>query len=32
VASLGELLAAFVAQGRMKLDPGNYTPCFELVS
>ncbi len=32
VASLGELLAAFVAQGRMKLDPGKYTPCFELVS
>ena len=32
VASLGELLSAFVAQGRMKLDPGTYKPCFELVS
>ena len=32
VASLGELLAAFVEQGRMKLDPGSYKPCFELVS
>ena len=32
VASLGELLAAFVEQGRMKLDPGSYKPCFELVN
>jgi hypothetical protein len=32
VASLGVLLNAFVDQGRMKLDPGDYTPCFELVS
>jgi len=32
VASLGELLDAFVEQGRMKLDPANYTPCFELVA
>ncbi|MDH4039935.1 MAG: nucleotide 5'-monophosphate nucleosidase PpnN [Gammaproteobacteria bacterium] len=32
VASLGDLLAAFVKQGRMKLDSSNYTPCFELVS
>ena len=31
VTSLGDLLAAFVAQGRMKLDSSNYTPCFELV-
>ena len=32
VASLGELLTAFIAQGRMKLDSSNYTPCYELVS
>jgi hypothetical protein len=32
VASLGELLSAFVEQGRMKLDSSNYTPCFELVT
>jgi predicted Rossmann-fold nucleotide-binding protein len=32
VASLGELLAAFVDQGRMKLDSSNYKPCFSLVS
>lgn len=31
VASLGDLLAAFVDQGRMKLDSSNYTPCFTLV-
>lgn len=31
VSSLGELLSAFVAQGRMKLDSSNYIPCFELV-
>jgi predicted Rossmann-fold nucleotide-binding protein len=30
VASLGELLAEFVASGRMKLDAKNYVPCFEL--
>ncbi len=28
---LGELLADFVAQGRMKLDAANYVPCFEFV-
>jgi hypothetical protein len=32
VTSLGELLSAFVAQGRMKLDSSNYEPCFELVT
>jgi len=32
VASLGDLLAAFVEQGRMKLDSSNYEPCFELVT
>ena len=32
VASLGELLNAFVDQGRMKVDRDDYTPCFELVS
>jgi predicted Rossmann-fold nucleotide-binding protein len=31
VQSLGDLLAAFVEQGRMKLDSSNYTPCFTLV-
>ncbi len=30
VGSLGKLLGDFVAQGRMKLDAQNYTPCFEL--
>jgi len=32
VASLGDLLSAFVQQGRMKLDSSNYVPCFRLVS
>jgi len=32
VASLGELLSAFVEQGRMKLDSSNYIPCFKLVT
>ena len=32
VTSLGNLLTAFVEQGRMKLDSSNYTPCFKLVS
>ena len=31
VQSLGDLLAAFVDQGRMKLDSRDYTPCFTLV-
>jgi len=31
VESLAELLAAFVEQGRMKLDASKYVPCFELV-
>jgi hypothetical protein len=30
VQPLGDLLAEFVAQGRMKLDAANYVPCFEL--
>ena len=32
VASLGDLLQAFVVQGRMKLDSSKYKPCFALVS
>ena len=32
VKNLGELLEAFVSQGRMKLDSSNYKPCFTLVS
>ncbi|MEM8561327.1 MAG: nucleotide 5'-monophosphate nucleosidase PpnN [Pseudomonadota bacterium] len=32
VENLGELLSAFVDQGRMKLDPQNYQPCFILNS
>jgi predicted Rossmann-fold nucleotide-binding protein len=32
VASLGDLLAAFIEQGRMKLDSSNYKPCFTLVN
>ena len=32
VGQLGELLAAFVRQGRMKLDASTYVPCFELVT
>ncbi len=32
VQSLGDLLAAFVEQGRMKLDSSNYKPCFTLVN
>ena len=30
IASLSELLSAFVREGRMKLDTAQYTPCFEL--
>jgi predicted Rossmann-fold nucleotide-binding protein len=30
VAALGQLLDSFVAEGRMKLDPGSYRPCFAL--
>jgi predicted Rossmann-fold nucleotide-binding protein len=30
VRALGELLNSFVSEGRMKLDPGSYRPCFEL--
>jgi hypothetical protein len=30
IDSLSALLDDFVAQGRMKLDTDNYTPCFEL--
>ncbi len=32
VSALGELLADFVADGRMKLDAANYVPCFEFVA
>jgi predicted Rossmann-fold nucleotide-binding protein len=32
VQSLGDLLTAFVEQGRMKLDSSDYKPCFTLVS
>jgi len=32
VAGLGDLLSAFVEQGRMKLDSSSYRPCFELAS
>ena len=32
VQSLGDLLTAFIEQGRMKLDSSNYTPCFTLVT
>ncbi len=28
IALLGELLAGFVSEGRMKLDPASYVPCF----
>lgn len=30
IESLAHLLQTFVAQGRMKIDAANYTPCFEL--
>lgn len=30
IQSLSELLEGFVRDGRMKIDPGNYRPCFEL--
>ncbi|MFV8818460.1 nucleotide 5'-monophosphate nucleosidase PpnN [Haliea sp. E17] len=30
IALLGELLAGFVAEGRMKINPDNYVPCFSL--
>ncbi len=30
ISSLGTLLEGFVAEGRMKLDPASYVPCFEL--
>jgi pyrimidine/purine-5'-nucleotide nucleosidase len=30
ITSLSTLLNSFMAQGRMKLDSENYTPCFEL--
>jgi predicted Rossmann-fold nucleotide-binding protein len=30
IASLDTLLSAFANQGRMKLDAGRYTPCFQL--
>jgi predicted Rossmann-fold nucleotide-binding protein len=30
VSSLGDLLSAFVDQGRMKLDSSSYVPCFSL--
>lgn len=32
VQSLGELLSAFVEQGRMKLDSQDYKPCFTLAT
>ena len=32
VASLGTLLENFAAQGRMKIEPDSYRPCFELGS
>jgi predicted Rossmann-fold nucleotide-binding protein len=32
VASLGALLEDFAAQGRMKIEPDSYRPCFELGS
>ena len=28
VAGLGQLLEAFVSQGRMRIDPSTYRPCF----
>lgn len=30
IDSLGELLKAFVRDGRMKIDPSTYRPCFEI--
>ena len=30
IDALAQLLQDFVNQGRMKIDAGNYTPCFEL--
>ena len=30
IDALAQLLQEFVDQGRMKIDAGNYTPCFEL--
>jgi predicted Rossmann-fold nucleotide-binding protein len=30
VAGLAELLEGFVTEGRMKIDPASYRPCFEL--
>ena len=32
IESLGDLLQAFVEQGRMKLDASKYVPCFTLAS
>lgn len=30
IAGLGQLLEAFVRDGRMKIDPSTYKPCFQL--
>ena len=32
MASLDQLLREFAAQGRMKISPGDYVPCYELAS